>query len=758
MATSLFFDIFGRDKGVGKMLDDVASKAEGAGSKIAGGLQKAGPAAAGVLAGLGGVAIGFGQMAADAEQNAGAVKSVFGDAASQVEEFASRSAGAVGMSSSEYNKLSAVTGSALSAAGVSVDQLAGKNDELITRGADLASVFGGSTADAVGAMGAAFRGEFDSLEQYGVNLSAAKVEAELAARGQDDLGGAAGEAAKKQAIMDLIMQDSAKHTGQYAAEADTATGAQDRAGASFEDAGAKLGEVLLPAMTFVAEEAAKMATWAKDNSGLVTALAGVLGGLAGAVMAVRTAITLWTGVQWLLNAAMAANPIGIVIVGVGLLIGAFVLAYKNVGWFRDGVDAAFSGIKTAIGAVVDWFTGTVGPAFDTALKGIKGFFGDTVKNVGRIWDGLMDVAKKPISFIINTVINDGLIGAFNTVAGWIPGVNKLSPVRIPGFEDGGYTGDGPKREPKGVVHGGEFVFTKEETAKAGVSTFQRLSRVLRGFAEGGFVNPAPGATVSQGYHSGHNGIDLAAALGTPIRAAFHGRVASAGWSPHGGGNELHIEHAGGWETWYAHLQNMLVKAGQVVNRGMQIGLMGSTGNSTGSHLHYMVLRGGWPNHINPTPFLGGGGDIPAGGTPPFNPIEAIIGGLIGSIRGAFSAGGILTDIVVGIGQKIAGDMGKAIMGGGTGSTRGGFGLDVFDSGGWLDTVAINRSGKPEAVLTGAQWDTMRANANRPIVVHATIQNPWTGEEVVAVVRGVASEEADKAIGAANDDIYRGRAR
>src|SRR5690349_20882942 len=324
-STALFFDIFGRDRGVSKMLDDVGGKAKDSDTKVrglSGGIGSLAAPAAGALAALGGVAIGFGNMAADAEQNVGAVETVFGKASDKVKAFAEQSASTVGLSSSQYNQLAAVTGTALKAAGVPVDQLAEKNDNLIKRGADMASVFGGTTVEAVGAMGSAFRGEFDPLERYGVTLTMNQVNAELAAKGQDKLTGAALESAKKQAIMKLVMDQSAASAGNFAKEADTTAGAQQRANARWGDASAALGEKLLPVLTFVADALSTVATWIADNSDLVATLAAVIGVLAGGIIAV-------TAVQWAWNAAQAANPVGIVILSVAALIAIIVALAMN---------------------------------------------------------------------------------------------------------------------------------------------------------------------------------------------------------------------------------------------------------------------------------------------------------------------------------------------------------------------------------------------------------------------------------------------
>ena len=99
----------------------------------------------------------------------------------------------------------------------------------------------------------------------------------------------------------------------------------------------------------------------------------------------------------------------------------------------------------------------------------------------------------------------------------------------------------------------------------------------------------------------HQGIDLAGPQGTPIYATADGVVEEAGWNSGGYGNLVKLGHGKGIETRYGHMSAILVKAGQRVTRGQQIGRMGSTGRSTGSHLHYEVRIDG--RAVNPIPFM-----------------------------------------------------------------------------------------------------------------------------------------------------------
>jgi murein DD-endopeptidase MepM/ murein hydrolase activator NlpD len=89
----------------------------------------------------------------------------------------------------------------------------------------------------------------------------------------------------------------------------------------------------------------------------------------------------------------------------------------------------------------------------------------------------------------------------------------------------------------------------------------------------------------------HNGIDMAIPTGTPIRAAMGGTVASTGYS-NVYGNFVIINHGNGYQSMYGHMSKILTRKGSVVAQGTQIGLVGSTGYSTGPHLHFTVYKNG----------------------------------------------------------------------------------------------------------------------------------------------------------------------
>lgn len=104
----------------------------------------------------------------------------------------------------------------------------------------------------------------------------------------------------------------------------------------------------------------------------------------------------------------------------------------------------------------------------------------------------------------------------------------------------------------------------------------------------------------QGRRKNHKGLDIAGPIGTPIYATADGIVGRAQWVS-GYGKYVEVEHGNAIQTRYGHLSAMNVYSGQRVRKGDVIGFMGSTGRSTGSHLHYEVRIAGEP--VNPTSFL-----------------------------------------------------------------------------------------------------------------------------------------------------------
>lgn len=121
-----------------------------------------------------------------------------------------------------------------------------------------------------------------------------------------------------------------------------------------------------------------------------------------------------------------------------------------------------------------------------------------------------------------------------------------------------------------------------------------------------WVNPMPGARITSPYGprwgTMHAGMDFAAPENAPIFAAGAGTVTATGWVYSGYGISVVIDHGDGYLTHYAHLNKANVEVGDTVSPGDLIGWEGSTGDSTGPHLHFEVHNGMW-NQIDPAPWM-----------------------------------------------------------------------------------------------------------------------------------------------------------
>ena len=484
-----------------------------------------------------------------------------------------------------------------------------------------------------------------------------------------------------------------------------------------------------------------------------------------AITIIRTIwTTIWNGIKavlsgvWSFITSMVQTRINQL--KLGIQVGIFYIrsVWENV-WntIRNVLSNVWTGIKSTVTTMMTWIKTKPKAAFESARDAI-----------GDAWNRIKELAKKPVRFVIDTVIN-GMIDTINK----IPGVN-LSKVALPkGFASGGWTGPGGKYPPAGVVHADEFVVNKAsrrrfEAAHPGALDHINRTGSMPGYAKGGWVTPLPAGSysISQPFHSGHNGIDLAAATGTKVMAPAAGKVVQAGWEPggsFGGGNQVNILHPGGILTWFAHLSTIAARVGQEIAKGRTLGGVGSTGNSTGPHLHYMIETGssgalGSGTWINPAPYMTGhttpkGGAGSAGG---WNPLKGIVDWVANKISDKFPGGGMWVDAAAGLAKDAAEKAVKKYTPWIGKDDHGSARALLYDDGGWLQPgrhLTENRTGKPEPVFTSRQWDLLSdvrggGGDSRPIYV----QNPFTGEYLLAKV----DERAEDAIDRAEDNAERNR--
>ena len=227
----------------------------------------------------------------DVEQSAGAVESVFQGAAESITSQAEGGAAeAFGLSASQFQESAALIGSMLkNQMGLSAEEAAGKVDDLTGKAADMAATFGGTTAEAIQAIGSLLRGERDPIERYGVSMNDAAISARALELGLEDATGAIGPAAKATAALDILNQQTADSAGQFARESDTLAGSQQILAANVENAKAAIGEELAPAVSAAMGAMQKLMP-------VVESLTSALGGVSDATVPLIDQLTIMFGI------------------------------------------------------------------------------------------------------------------------------------------------------------------------------------------------------------------------------------------------------------------------------------------------------------------------------------------------------------------------------------------------------------------------------------------------------------------------------
>lgn len=347
-------------------------EATGGLDKLESGLKKVQPAAT-VAAGA---VIALGKQAVDSasalEQSTGAVESVFKSQATAIKDLAADAAGAVGLSANQYQEFASVIGSQLKNLGTAQEDLVPTTDKLITMGADLASMFGGTTAEAVESLSAAFRGEYDPVEKYGISIKKSDINARLAAKGLSGLEGEALRQAEAQELLAMLTEQSADAMGNFQRETDTAAGSAQIAAANWENAKAALGQSLLPVVTQVAEKLAGLAQVVGQHPQLfgaaALAIVGVAGAINGALLAIKAfhaaqAIIASVKTAWVaLNTSMAVTRATMVAGN------AAAAAQSAAAWVASAARAAAAWVASAARMAVAWTVSTARMVAQLAIQ------------------------------------------------------------------------------------------------------------------------------------------------------------------------------------------------------------------------------------------------------------------------------------------------------------------------------------------------------------------------------------------------------
>ena len=389
------------------------------------------------------------KAASELEQAYGGLDAVFKSNSEAMKENA-KAASEIGLSQSQYANSATVLGAMLGNLGIDQSKLAGTTDDLISKGADLSAMFGGTAPEAVEAITAALRGERDPIERYGISLTEAGIQAEMAATG---LG-------KAEATISLINKQmaSSNAAGAAAREFDTFASAQQRLSANLENTKASLGEAFLPIIADVTAKFSDLAQrygpmlaekvkeigqnfreagawigenvvpvlqnvakWLGDNRDIIIPTAAALGAMLAAFKAYKVIATAVTAVQIALNVAMAANPIGLIALAIAGLVAAFVALYQRNEGFRNFIQGVWQGIKDFMEPIIRWFAETIPPIWDAIFSAVSTAMSGIWNVITTVWDfiypfvsGYLQLLFKAFTTLWGTI--------FRVVAGAMEGI------------------------------------------------------------------------------------------------------------------------------------------------------------------------------------------------------------------------------------------------------------------------------------------------------------------------------------------------
>jgi uncharacterized membrane-anchored protein YhcB (DUF1043 family) len=346
-----------------------------------------------------GAVVAFGKAsvdsAAEADEAMDKVQNVFGGASKSVIDFSQTVADKMGLSAQDYQAMAAQSGALMTSVGIGADDAAKSTEVLSQRAADLAAIYGGDAQDAMAQFDKAMTGQTKGLKQYGIVLSKAEIDQRAMAKGYVDASGKVTDAGRAIASQELILEKSAKQAGAFAENSGDLGSQQAILAAKMENLKTTIGNSLLPVIEKLISLVQPFLTFVQNNIGWLAPLAGILAGIvlgmkawALAQAAWNAATTIATGIQWAFNAAMLANPIGLIIAAVAALVAGFVLLYTKVDWFRAAVDAAVSAILGALQWLWDW----VSTNWPLLLAILTGPFGIAASLIIKNWDTIKNAA------------------------------------------------------------------------------------------------------------------------------------------------------------------------------------------------------------------------------------------------------------------------------------------------------------------------------------------------------------------------------
>lgn len=383
------------DKGLKKAMNEF-KRLEKTSQKVGFALKKAFLPASAALGGLAAAAIPAINAASDLEESMSKVGVIFGEGAKEVEAFAETAAKALGQSKQDVLEAAGTFGTFGKAAGLAGTDLAEFSNGLTALASDAASFHNAEPQEVIEAMGAALRGESEPMRRFGVLLNDAVLKQEALALGIYDGNGALNDQQKILAAQQAIFKQTGDAQGDFARTSEGLANQTRIMKAQFEDVKAELGKALLPIVLKILPVFADLADFVSNNTELILTLGAVIGGLSAAIVVANFAMKAWaaaqaiaTAAQWAFNAALTANPIGLVVVAVAALVAGLVILYNKSEKVRAVLDAMF-GVLGKVGDAIGWVAEKLGIASKELENNFTPSVDEARKQAGDMYASVRD--------------------------------------------------------------------------------------------------------------------------------------------------------------------------------------------------------------------------------------------------------------------------------------------------------------------------------------------------------------------------------
>lgn len=463
------------------------------------------------------------QMASDFEENVNKVDVAFKDNAATVMAWSETALESFGLSQNSALEAASLFGDMGTAMGLSTGEAANMSTSLTGLAGDLASFKNVGIDQAQTALKGIFTGEGEALKNLGVVMQDSTLEAFALAQGTETAYDEMTQAQKVALRYAFVMDATKNAQGDFANTSDGAANSSRTLTETLKELGVSFGQVLLPVITPIIQKITELVKWfgglSQGTKTAIVIVGGVLAALGPLLLGASSAIMAVTAAQWLLNGALLANPIGLIIAGIAALIAGLVYFYNTNESVRNSINAIWTSLQAFMGAAMEqisafWAThgesimavgeavwGAISLLIETIMGIISGIIVTFLAIITGDWEGAWNGLKGIVESIMNwfgglgdafmkiggDIINGIIEGIKAKVTGAVDAVKNVaknmadafksfwginSPATL-GIEYGGYI-------PEGVAIG-----VKDKTIKVEQATKQMSSMAGNGMATNG---------------------------------------------------------------------------------------------------------------------------------------------------------------------------------------------------------------------------------------------------------------------------------